>query len=185
MKGSKVDTLLHPVRMRIVQTLVNGRRLTVQQIGEQLPDIPQASLYRHLKKLLEAGLIIVVEEHQVRGTIEKVYALPEQTAQIDTKEFLRASKEEHLSYFIKFMATVLADFERYISQEEFDFQRDGAGYRQGSFYASDDEYEEFLQAMAKAFEKVISNEPSSQRRKRIMTTIFTTENYTHKEGKEQ
>ncbi|OCA87143.1 helix-turn-helix domain-containing protein [Bacillus wudalianchiensis] len=174
-KESKGEVLLHPVRMKIVQTLVNGRKLTVQQMGEKLPDVPQASLYRHLKKLVEADLVIIAEENQVRGTVEKVYALPETSQAMAPEEFLSLSKEEHVSYFIKFMATVLADFESYVNQDSFDFLKDGAGYRQAMFYASDEEFKHFLTVLGQEMMKLIQNEPAPGRRRRTMSTIVTAE----------
>ncbi|MFK2824773.1 helix-turn-helix domain-containing protein [Bacillus sp. B190/17] len=176
MEETKGEVLLHPVRMKIVQTLVNGRRLTVQQMSEKLPDVPQASLYRHLKKLVNADLIAVAEENQVRGTIEKVYMLPKAFDETTAEEFLRLSKEEHVSYFIKFMAAVLADFEGYVNQPSFDFVKDGAGYRQAVFYASDAEFHHFVTAIGQEMMKLIQNEPAPERRKRTMSTVITTEN---------
>ncbi|MFS0575738.1 helix-turn-helix domain-containing protein [Sporosarcina sp. 179-K 3D1 HS] len=176
MKNSKSDVILHPVRMRIIQTLINGRKLTVQQIGERLQDVPQATLYRHLKKLLDANVIEVVGEYPVRGAVEKVYSLPEASASISVEEFSAWSAEEHMDAFMRFMVTVLADFERYVHQEEFDLLRDGAGYRQMTFYASDEELREFTETMRAEFMKLLGNEATEQRRRRTMTTIVTTEN---------
>ena len=42
------------VRMKIIQLLVNGKRMTVQKFAERMEDVPQATLYRQLNKLLEA-----------------------------------------------------------------------------------------------------------------------------------
>ncbi|MBS4196190.1 helix-turn-helix domain-containing protein [Bacillus sp. FJAT-49870] len=176
MKESKADVILHPVRMRIIQTLINGRRLTVQQIGERLRDIPQATLYRHLKKLLEAKVIEVVEENQIRGAVEKVYALPEQAGSISPEDISKWTKEDHMDSFMRFISVVLADFERYVSQEEFDMLKDGAGYRQISFYVTDEEYMEFLQTLNSAAIKLLQNEEGENRRKRTFSTIVTTEN---------
>ena len=55
------DTLLHPVRLRIVQALV-GRQLTTQQLKDELSDVAQASLYRHVARLVDAGLLHVTDE---------------------------------------------------------------------------------------------------------------------------
>ena len=46
------DLLLHPVRLRIVQALV-GSPMTPLHLKEQLGDVPQATLYRHLSQLFE------------------------------------------------------------------------------------------------------------------------------------
>lgn len=176
MKESKVDVILHPVRMRIIQTLINGRKLTVQQISGKLPDISQATLYRHLKLLLNAKVIEVVEEYPVRGAIEKVYALPNQAESISVEEISKWSPDQHMDSFMKFMTTVLADFERYVHQESFDLLKDGAGYRQVTFYATDEEYKVFNETYRNALLKLIGNEEGGQRRKRTMTNIVTTEN---------
>jgi DNA-binding transcriptional ArsR family regulator len=175
MNESKADIILHPVRMRIVQTLVSKRKLTVQQIGEQLPDIPIATLYRHLKKLADAKMIQVVEENRVRGTVEKVYALPDTNVSLSEEELRNAGAEEHMDFFMKFMATVLDDFERYLSQEDFDLIKDGAGYRQVSFYANDEEYLELIGSINAGLMKLLGNEDDGIRSKRTLTTIVTAE----------
>jgi DNA-binding transcriptional ArsR family regulator len=176
MKESKADIVLHPVRMRIVQTLINGKRLSAQQIGSKLSDIPQATLYRHLNKLLDANVLSVVEENPVRGTVEKIYSLSIETATISAEDISKWGPEEHKNYFMKFITTVIADFERYVNQQEFDMKKDGAGYRQVSFYASDEEYIEFMQTLQQGVMKLIENEDSPTRRKRTLSTIVTTEN---------
>jgi DNA-binding transcriptional ArsR family regulator len=176
MKETKADIVLHPVRMRIVQTLINGKKLSSQQIGSKLPDIPQATLYRHLNKLLDANILKVVAENPVRGTVEKIYALSSDSASISAEDISNWSPEEHKNYFMKFITTVIADFENYVSQKEFDMEKDGAGYRQVSFYASDEEYIEFIQHLQQEVMKLVENEDSPTRRKRTLSTIITTEN---------
>lgn len=175
MSLSKVDALLHPVRMRIAQTLINGRRLTAQQIGGKLKDIPQATLYRHLNKLLAANVIEVVAEKPIRGAVEKVYALPEENESLTDEDLRHADAETHMDYFMKFITIVLADFERYLKQDDVDPRKDAAGYRQVSFYASDDELFQFIEAMQKELMQLVQNEADGVRRKRTFTTILTTE----------
>ena len=82
----KINTILHPVRMRIMQSLLGGKELTAQEISKRVSDVPQASLYRHLNRLLEAEVLEVVEENKVRGTMEKVYALSNQLETMTAKE---------------------------------------------------------------------------------------------------
>lgn len=45
------DLLLHPVRIRIVQALLDGSELTTGELTARLGDIPVATLYRHVAKL--------------------------------------------------------------------------------------------------------------------------------------
>lgn len=185
MKEAKADVLLHPVRMRIAQTLINGRQLTAQQIGDRLTDIPPATLYRHINKLLDAGIIEVVAEHQIRGAVEKVYAMPQENGSLTVEDMRNATPEEHMRYFLKFMTTVLADFERYINQEEVDPLKDAGGYRQASFYATDEEFHAFMATLQQELMKLIANEADGTRRRRTLTTIVTTEKDSAKNGRDR
>src|SRR5215831_1697445 len=64
---TSADLLLHPVRLRILQTFLGDRTLTTSDLQAELPDVPPASLYRHVGKLVDAGVLAVVSERRVRG----------------------------------------------------------------------------------------------------------------------
>lgn len=64
--------LLHPVRMRVVLAL-GGDDLTTKQLRKRMPDVAQASLYRAIARLVDAGIIAVVECRQRGGAMERVY----------------------------------------------------------------------------------------------------------------
>ena len=68
------DILLHPVRLRIVLT-VAGDEATTADIAERLPDVPQATLYRHIAKLADSGILDIVGERRARGAVEKTYSV--------------------------------------------------------------------------------------------------------------
>lgn len=171
MSGSKVDILLHPVRMRIIQSLVS-ENLTVQQMRERLPDIPQATLYRHLNKLFDAGVVFVVQEQQVRGTIEKVYSLTPKEASITNEDIRNFSKEQYMELFMKYMANLLGEYERYVSQDSVDFEKDGVSLRQATLYLSDDEFMNLLKELGQVYAKVLNNGPAPERKKRIFANMI-------------
>ncbi|KAA0547649.1 helix-turn-helix domain-containing protein [Bacillus sp. BGMRC 2118] len=174
MTESKVDILLHPVRMRILQSLVS-ENLTVQQMKERLPDIPQATLYRHLNKLFEAGVIFVIQEQQVRGTVEKLYSITPKEADITNNDIQRYSKEQYMELFMKYMANLLGEYERYVSQDKVDFEKDGVSLRQATMYLSDDEFQDFIHELRGVYAKILPNKPSAERRKRIFANIIIPE----------
>ena len=68
---NKVETILHPVRLRIIQQLLDGQATTAKQLAGQLKDIAQATLYRQLDILVKAEVLAVTEEKQIRGAVEK------------------------------------------------------------------------------------------------------------------
>lgn len=169
--NSKANLILHPVRMKIVQTLIGKKELNVQQIQARLKEVPQASLYRHLNKLLEADVIQVVKENQIRGTVEKIYSLNE-NEQSNIEDLQKLSKDEHLNLFITFMTHVLGQYETYLQQEEIDLVKDGVSYRQAMIYLTDQERQEFITELSQVFMKVIENEPTNERRALNISTIM-------------
>ena len=172
MNTKKMDTILHPIRMRILQTLIGGRHLTIQQIGERLTDVPQATLYRHLNKLLAAEILAIAEEKKVRGTIEKVLKINEKANLLTEKEVSEFSREDHFNYFFTFLTNLLGDFESYLSQDNFDLKADGVSYRQANLYLNDEEFIELLQTIGHAISTATKNEPTKDRKLRTIATII-------------
>src|SRR3712207_7822816 len=74
------DLLLHPVRLRIVQAFLGDRTLTTADLRTELPDVPPATLYRHVGVLAEAGVPTVVGERKARGAAERSYRLVTEAA---------------------------------------------------------------------------------------------------------
>lgn len=77
------EVVLNPVRQRIFQYLLIHETGTVKEIRKALPDVPSASLYRHMKILTDHSIIMVVGENRIRGTVESVYQLNKSALQID------------------------------------------------------------------------------------------------------
>ena len=171
MAGSRADLILHPVRMRLLVALAR-RELTARQLSALLPDVPQATLYHHLGILTRAGLLRVVSEHPVRGTVEKVYAITDDNATLSPADLANASREDHLRYFTVFVAMLLGDFARYLQQDApIDFVADGVGFHEMPFYLSDDEFLQAAAALNRALRPFLENQPAPNRRRRLFTTI--------------
>ncbi|WP_050180019.1 helix-turn-helix domain-containing protein [Domibacillus robiginosus] len=171
MIASILKVVLHPVRMKIIQSFIGGKKRTVQELAQRIQDVPTPSLYRHINMLLEAGLVEVVEEHPIRGTVEKVYALKEQAP--DT--FLKMTKEEHIDLFTAFAAQLIASFEQYVSGEGADLQRDGVGYRIDELHVTDEEFHELVQKIGGLIVEAMQNEPAPERKVKRLATIIIPE----------
>lgn len=167
----KADSLLHPIRMRLVQVLAQGRALTPAQLAEALPDVPQATLYRHLQKLAEAGLVTVVSERAVRGARERTYALPASGAVLSQGDVAEASSEDHMRYFTTFVAGLLGEFARYTEGGDVDLARDRVGYRTLPLYLSDDEFDAMAAALSKALQPFAAQGPAPGRTLRHFSTV--------------
>jgi hypothetical protein len=136
-----------------------------------LPDIAQATLYRHINKLAHAGVLLVVEERQIRGALEKVYMLRESSANLTGADFANLSRDDHLNFFTTFVATLLNDFANYLQRDTIDLRADGVGYRQVALYLSDEEFLQMGIALNQALLPFLSYQPAPNRRRRVLTTI--------------
>lgn len=167
-----MELVLHPIRMRMIIALTEGP-LTALQLTERLKDVPQATLYRHLNKLAQAELVVVVSERQVRGTLEKAYALNRQGPTMTPEEFLALSKEDHLRAFTAFTATLLDDFSRYIERNlKLDLIADGVGYHKIPLELNDEEFDQLAANLNAAILPVLNNPPAPGRKRRLFTTIM-------------
>jgi DNA-binding transcriptional ArsR family regulator len=164
------DLLLHPIRLRIVQALV-GNPMTPLQLKDQLGDVAQATLYRHLALLSEAGLLEVVDERRVRGGIERTYGVVATAVSLTSEELEHATADDHLRYFATFVGTVLADFAAYLETSELDLARDRVGYRQVPLWLTDTEFDAMVAAMSGAIQAYLGNGPAPGRRRRLLSTI--------------
>jgi len=164
------DLLLHPVRLRIVQALVS-RPMTALALKDVLGDVAQATLYRHIKTLEEGHLIEVITQRQVRGTVERTYRVVEDAITLSADDLAEAGADDHFRYFVTFVGTLLADFAAYLEEGTADLAADGVGYRQVPLLLSDEELEEFMAELRSVVQPRLANEPSQQRRRRLITTI--------------
>lgn len=167
---SKQDLILHPVRLRILMA-VAGREMTVSAIAQQLPDVAQATLYRHVNTLAEAGVLQVVAENPVRGTVEKTYALPDPSiAHLTPDDVREASKEDHQRFFTAFLGMLSAQFARYLDTTETpDFVADGVGYQSLPLYLSDAEFADFQAQINSIFLQYMDHEPAPERQRRLVS----------------
>lgn len=171
MGTNAAEILLHPIRLRIVQALAGRRRLSPTEIARELVDVAPASLYRHVNRLLDAGVIAVVGERPARGTPERVYALVEGAADLSPADLASLSKDDHMRFFTVFCGSLLGDFGRYLARDDPDLVADGVGYRQLPLELSDQELAELVGRINAAIAPVLGNGPAPGRRRRMFTTI--------------
>ncbi len=124
-----VETVLHPGRLRIVHALMD-RELTARQLSAELSDIPQASLYRHVGRLVDAGVLRVTREERVRGGTQRTYTVVKSAVTLGPRDLDTASSADHQRYFAAFVGALVAGFEQYLRTTDADPTRDGVAYQQ-------------------------------------------------------
>jgi DNA-binding transcriptional ArsR family regulator len=174
MKKSKAKLLLHPVRMQIVAA-IGSQKMTAKDIAASLPDVPQTTLYRHINMLVEGGVLNIVEENQIRGTVERVYAFlsPPSLTPEDLQEM---SKQELQSAASIFFSAFISDFNHYLDQYSSDTGidpiADGVEINKVHLHLSNEEFKTMNQKMQEILHTAMENQPSDVRKKRIFSYFF-------------
>ncbi len=166
------DLLLHPVRMRVVQAFLGDRTLTTGDLREELPDVPSATLYRHVGLLADGGVLAVVGERKVRGAAERSYRLSSESLlrPVDTAAM---GADDHRRAFATFVGMLLGDFDRYLRRagDRPDLLRDRVGYRQAAVWVTDEEFDAMIAELAAVLRARLDNRPAAGRRRRLISTV--------------
>ncbi|MEE2060747.1 helix-turn-helix domain-containing protein [Rhodococcus artemisiae] len=137
---SIADVVLHPVRLRIIQQL-GGRELTTAELRKELPDITQATLYRHVSALIDAEIVTVVDERRVRGTIERTLALGERMAHVGQDDLDAVSDAELRNAFVSFLGVLGEEFDKFIDSGDRNL-RNYLGFGASPVYVTTDDLAE-------------------------------------------
>lgn len=171
MGDTRADLLLHPVRIRIVQASV-GREVTTADLAAALPDLATATLYRHVRRLAEAGVLEVVDERPVRGTVERTYRLATGAGSLGAEQVAAVEPAQHVVAVQAFVAGVLQAATRYLDQPGADPANDGFGYRQIPIWADENELAAFVDELRDVVARAAQRGPADGRRRRTLTTIL-------------
>ena len=134
-----MGSFANPVRSRILLELFRQSPLTARQLQQLLPELPSATLYRHLKKMAEEGVLGIAAERQVRGVVERSYEIGIDLDQ-GIPELLRQNRGDvYLLLFTQYMDALLREFQAYAARPDIDILHDGSGFSVGPFYANETE----------------------------------------------
>lgn len=142
----KVDILIHPVRMKIIRTLMGNEEkgLTPLEMAKKMKDVPQATLYRHIQVLVEAKIISILKEKKVRSVSEKYYVLNLEEASLKNNEWQYISNEDKLQYFTYYQLSLMNQYEDYLNKlEERTEPNDGAAFSAIELNLGDQQFESF------------------------------------------
>lgn len=168
----RIDLILHPVRFRILETLV-GETLTTQEMAERLPRVPKSSIYRHLRTLLDGGMIAIDGTRPVRGVVEKAYRL-DQSLRLEQADMSGLTAEEHARYFRIYAMTLIQGFTAYTQSagnSPPDMLADRAGYTETFVFATTEELDRFGAALNEALRPLLANRPAAERRRHKIAFI--------------
>jgi DNA-binding transcriptional ArsR family regulator len=174
MPSSKADLLLHPIRLRIVMALSN-REMSAKELSEAVPDVPLTTLYRQINALVEGGLLQVVGETQIRGTVERTYARAIMPT-IKSEDLHGMTRQDYEQAFIIYLSTLMSAARRYLDskgeEEVFDPLADGVDLSLGTLELSEEEFRTMNQRILEILLPAINNQPAPGRKQRLFTYLF-------------
>ncbi|MBP2324981.1 DNA-binding transcriptional ArsR family regulator [Kibdelosporangium banguiense] len=163
-----LDLLLHPVRLRILRTLLDGHPATTTQLRERLPDIPPATMYRHVAALATAGVLEVLDEKRIRGAVERTYRVRWDRTELDPAAM---TTDDHRRAFTAFVGGLLADFDGYLARDTPNPTADGVTYQQAALWLTDAEMAELLAEVRAAVTARIGRASSPDRTRRMISLV--------------
>ena len=165
------EVVMHPARQRIFQYLLVHETATVKQLRAALPDIPVASLYRHVKLLTGCGMLQVAGERRIRGTVESVYRLDRAALRIADDGGLMVQAA---------LLRIGAAFSKYFSQAQRDPVADMLLMTSCTLRLTDGEFADFLAEINDVALKYMAKDAAAGCKTRQITLISSP---TGQEGK--
>lgn len=152
--------------------------MTTSQLRNELSDIPPATLYRHVSRLVEAGVLAVVNERRARGAIERTYTLRASAATVDLAEIAAMSIEDHRKMFLAFVAGLMAEYDRYLEKGDVNLVRDGVSYGLSGIWLTNDELKELMSELTTVLQPRAANPPKAGRKRWFFgSVVFPGEAY--------
>lgn len=156
------EVVMNPVRQRIFQYFLLHETGTVKDIKKALPDVPSASLYRHVKILADSSILMIVGENRIRGTVESIYRM--------NKSALSAGDESGEAVQMSLLS-ICAAFAKYFSGGNADPERDMLLFTNCTLLLTDGEFSDFLSEINEVALRYMKVEAKAGSKTRQITLI--------------
>lgn len=173
MKQEIMDCFTNPVKCKIFLEIGTVGQMTAKQIAEKYEDIPPATLYRYLKRMTKDGILKVVEETQIRGTVEKTYALAIDFNESASEIAESNSGEAYLQLFMQYVSGFIKKFQDYSVRPDIDIAHDLSGFTLAPIYATDEELESAMMQYVEIFAPLRTNTPAPEKKLRTIGLIIS------------
>ena len=173
MNPKLMECITHPVKCKLLLELQASGTATAKHLAEIYTDIPQATLYRHLKRMTSDGILKVVEETQVRGTVEKTYAVAIELNSSGEEFTGEHAGEAYMQLFQQYILGFIKRFQDYCRKPDIDIIKDLPGFSLAPIYATDEELKNALQEYARIITPLHQNRPAPGRRARTLGYIIS------------
>ena len=178
MEQKVMDCFTHPIKCKLLLELYSAGKATAKQLAEIYNDIPQATLYRYLKRMTNDGILKVVEQNQVRGTMEKTYAVAVELKSIGQELEGENAGNAYMQMFMQYVFGFIKQFQEYCKNPDINISKDQSSFTLAPIYANDEELASAMAEYAKIIQRLYKNQPTPDRKLRTLGLIISPpENY--------
>lgn len=168
-----MECITNPIKCKLLLEIYSQRQTTAKHLLDTLGDIPQATLYRNLKKMLNDGILKVVGETQIRGTVEKTYA-PAFDFNEDFETIITENSGTlYMRLFTQYMLGFAKQFQEYCKSPDINIQKDLSGFSLSHIYLSDDELTELMKSISNVIHAAEKNKAKTGRKLRTLGLIVS------------
>jgi NAD(P)H-nitrite reductase large subunit len=170
-----MNLLTKPYKLQIVQTIIERGQCTAKELMDINNDVPQATLYRMLKSLVNDEILFVVEEKKVRALKQKIYSVNPALMQQNNSVVTENDGEGYFKLFSSFLMTLLKEFKDYSEKKSINILKDGSGFSAVPIYATIEELQEMSREIGDIVKKYQTKNIKScgEQKIHILATILT------------
>ncbi len=174
-----MECVSNPIKCQLLIEILKSGETTAKRLAEKCADIPQTTLYRNLKRMTEDGILNVVSETQIRGTVEKTYAATFDLNDANTMIGENSGKM-YMQMFLQYILTFAKQFQTYCDAPGIDIQNDKSGFSLSHVYLTDEELENAVAAISKILTPLQNNRSAPDRKLRTIGVIISPEQHNTK-----
>ena len=158
MSSKRIEVSMKPNCQRILTTVYSRKILTTKELANILSDIPQATLYRYVRLLIEVGALGVVKEEKKRGGVERTIKLTKNPK----------GTFDEISTAIMYLHN---SFRKYFEKEDCNPEKDLLAVSSVSLMLDDNEYLKLLTQINILIEDAINKEKKENQKQRNLYII--------------
>lgn len=164
MSKKLMEVITNPVKCKLLFEIEACRQTTAKHLAEKFNDIPQATLYRYLKKMTEDGILKIVDQTQIRGAVERTYSVAIDLNADGIEMLDHNSGQLYMQAFTQFVMGFMKQFQEYCDRDGIDIKKDKSGYSLAPLYLTDEELESLMTDIHEDIKPYMNNEPSAGRK---------------------
>lgn len=141
-----LKVLTDPVSNKILQMIRVKKQAAISDILAENPNVPRATLYRKIEKMLDVGAIYVVQTRKVRGQTENIYAIKD--------IYINSSKsDDGMKIVTMSLMQIIGLYDKYFQSKNADVERDKLFLLNYAVELSDGDFSEMMKEILGVVDK--------------------------------